>query len=96
MSSSNGARKWRPINPEYTPSAAGTLRKIAKVYGKKQAKRITTKFEEFAKTGRGDITIYRKIEKGLELRIGRFRAILQISDGTIRMIAVGMKKTRKI
>jgi len=42
------------------------------------------------------VRIFRRLEKGLELRVGRFRAILQIEDHLVRMVVVGMKKTRKI
>jgi len=96
MSSESGLRKWRPLEPKYKPSALDTIRKIERVYGRREAERIIKKFEEFARTGRGDVRIFRKVDKGLELRIGRFRAILQIEDGIIRMVVVGMKKTRKI
>jgi hypothetical protein len=72
------------------------LKKIANAHGEKQATRIVRAFEKFAETGRGDVSLYRRLEKGLELRVGRFRAVLQILDGTVKMVAVGMKKTRKI
>jgi mRNA-degrading endonuclease RelE of RelBE toxin-antitoxin system len=96
MSLEHGLRKWQPLEPKYKPSALQSLRKIEKVYGRERAERIIQKFEEFAQTGRGDVCIFRRLDKGLELRVGRFRAILQIEDGIIRMIVVGMKKTQKI
>jgi len=96
MSSGSGSEKWRPLEPRYKPSALDSLRKIERIYGREQAERIIRKFEEFARTGRGDVRIFRRLEKGLELRVGRFRAILQIEDHLVRMVVVGMKKTRKI
>ena len=96
MSSRSGSGKWHPLKPEYSQRALDDLRKISKVYGEKQVKRITDAFEFFAGEGVADVRPSRRIEKGLELRVGRFRAILQIRNDKVVMGPVGMKKTRKI
>jgi hypothetical protein len=96
MSSKNGSEKWHPLKAEYSKRALDDLRTIGKVYGTDQVNRITAAFERFAGEGRADVRPFRRIEKGLELRVGRFRAILQIESDNIDMGPVGIKKSRKI
>ncbi|MEW6222624.1 MAG: hypothetical protein AB1476_04870 [Candidatus Hadarchaeota archaeon] len=96
MSSKSGLRKWHPLKLNYSTRALDDLRKISKIYLEKQAMQITEAFSRFAETGMADVRPFRRLDKGLELRVGRFRAILQIEDGIVSMVVVGMKKSQKI
>jgi mRNA interferase RelE/StbE len=54
-------------------------------------RRIDTKLTEFARTGRGDVKRLRG-RPGARLRVGDWRVVFYVEDGTIIVAAVGHRR----